>query len=290
MMRLHGLALVFAATVGIGVLDVAAQTHPRFEVVSIKPLDRTKMRGGHEGFLLNTETFIDRTELLQYIVQAYLGGSSCVMRVTFEINGYSRDGACPQLAGTMPAWIKTDRWEIIAKLPPGVPNYSAKRKRFRDTPEINLMLQTLLAERFGLQVHWEKREVPVFALTLGKGPLKLRKSSETSGGGSVQTVPVQDGSRRTTLNMAATSPQEAADTFSWYFDRLVVDRTGLKGDYDWSIEYEEDPDARIPGNPFSGLTTSALSKALQSVGLRLESTKAPIQVLVIDHVEKPSEN
>jgi uncharacterized protein (TIGR03435 family) len=290
-MRLSWRAVALAAAVIAGVLSVQGQQRPAFEVASVKPIDRNTMRRGHEGWLLNSETYVDRTELLQFIVRAYLGGSSCVMRVTFEINGYSRDGACQQLAGSMPAWIKSERWEIQAKLPPGSPTYSARRKRFGDTPEVNLMLQVLLEERFHLKVHWEKRDLPVYALTLGKSALKLSQTtSEPQGRGGIETVPIQDGTRRTTVTFDAASLPEAADSLSWYLDRLVVDRTGLKGDYDWSIQYEDDPSMRIPGNPFSGLTSSALSTALQAVGLRLESTRAPIRVLVIDHVEKPSQN
>ena len=83
---------------------------------------------------------------------------------------------------------------------------------------------------------------------------------------------------------------DAAQAFANFFDRPVLDRTGLKGMYDFAIEFENDPDAPTPGialNPFNGLTASELSAALRALGLRLESTKAPMEVLVIDHVERP---
>jgi len=113
---------------------------------------------------------------------------------------------------------------------------------------------------------------------------------ESQGGGGLTTVPMPNGTLRTRFNFQASSMEEAARSFAFFFDRPVIDRTNLKGDYDFTIEYEDDQDARIPLNPFSGLTPSALSAALASVGLKLESTKAPIKVLVIDHVEKPTEN
>jgi uncharacterized protein (TIGR03435 family) len=84
--------------------------------------------------------------------------------------------------------------------------------------------------------------------------------------------------------------KETAKTLAMYFDRPLLDGTGLKGEYDFSIEYEDEPTARIPFNPFGGLTLSALSAALQPIGLKVESTKAPVDVLVIDNVERPSEN
>jgi uncharacterized protein (TIGR03435 family) len=92
------------------------------------------------------------------------------------------------------------------------------------------------------------------------------------------------------MEFVGSSMKEAAGTFAMYFDRPVVDRTGLKGEYDFSIDYDDDATLRVPGNPFSGLTPSALSAALQAVGLKLESTKASVNILVVDHVEKPSEN
>ena len=84
--------------------------------------------------------------------------------------------------------------------------------------------------------------------------------------------------------------KDAAEAFGMYFDRPIVDKTAIQGEYDFTIEYEDEPSIRVRGNPFSGLTSSALSVALQEVGLKLESTKAPVEVLVIDHVERPTEN
>ena len=99
-----------------------------------------------------------------------------------------------------------------------------------------------------------------------------------------------NGILRTRFDFQASSMEAAARAFAFFFDRPVLDRTNLKGDYDFTIEYEDDPEARIPLNPFSGLTPSALSAALATVGLKLESTKAPVKVLVIDNVEKPAKN
>ena len=97
--------------------------------------------------------------------------------------------------------------------------------------------------------------------------------------------------------------QDAANAFAPYFDRPVLDRTGLTGKYDFDVVWEVTPDApRVAAvenpsgrggnyfNPFTGLTVSELSIALKDAGLRVESAKAPIEVLVIDRIERPSEN
>jgi uncharacterized protein (TIGR03435 family) len=173
-----------------------------------------------------------------------------------------------------------------------------------DTPELNLMLQVLLEERFHLKLHWEMKEIPVYAISIGKNGPRLKQtplegqqrkvadgsSIEIHGLYGINTVQTPDGIPRMQMDFLGSSMKQAADIFAIYFDRPVVDRTGLLGEYDFKIEYDVDPTARIPQNPFSGLTPAGLSTALQAVGLNLESTKASVEILVIDHVEKPSEN
>jgi uncharacterized protein (TIGR03435 family) len=258
------------------------------------------MRGGHEGHQLDVERFVDRTELIQFIVRAYLGGTPCVMTATPAF-GWK----CPLISGALPAWVKTERWEIQAKIPSGsIPSYTTRQLRLEDTPELNEMLRVLLEDRFQLRVHWEVKQQQVYVLSIGKNGPKLKRTApkgelskapdgsvlENQGMKGISTVPLPDGFKQTRLDFHATSIEEAARTFSFYFDRLVLDRTGLQDEYDFTLEYEDDPSARIPANPFSGLTPSTLSKALQAIGLKLESATAPAKVLVIDQVKRPSEN
>jgi uncharacterized protein (TIGR03435 family) len=136
------------------------------------------------------------------------------------------------------------------------------------------------------------RELPVYVLTIAKNGPKLKQTSpggelskalegsvfESHGIEGINTVPMPDGSRRTQLKFQATSMEETARTFSFYLHRQVLARTGLKRDYDFTLEYEDDSDARVALNPFSGLTPSSLSKVLAAVGLKLQSTKAAAEV------------
>ncbi len=301
--RINAFSLLFTLLLNVSAtLGQSPAFKPRltFEVASIKPLDVSKMRRGHEGHQLDRERFIDRTELLQFIVRAYLGGSSCVMTATPAFGW-----RCPLISGTLPAWATTERWEIHATIPAGsIPNYTVRQLRLEDTPELNRMLQALLEDRFHLRVHWERKQLPVYVLRIDKDGPKLKQTSagtelikasdgsvfENHGMVGANTVTQTDRFRHARLNFRASSLEEAARTFSFYFDQQVLDRTGLKGEYDFTLEYEEDSDARVPLNPFSGLTPSTLSKALRPIGLKLEAARASIEVLVIDHVEKPSEN
>jgi uncharacterized protein (TIGR03435 family) len=156
----------------------------------------------------------------------------------------------------------------------------------------------------------------VYALTMGKNGPKLKQGTpprtytladgtpvEVHGIDEARRFPGPDGTPRVRMSFRSSTLQDAADSLAPYFDRPVLDRTGLTGRYDFVIEYDVDNSApKTPAventsglgggyfNPYTGLTGSALSVALQDVGLKLESTKAPVEVLVIDHVEKPSEN
>ena len=268
------------------------------------------MHRDHEGRRLDATLFVDRTELLAYMVAAYVRGESCNLKVALGQD-------CPLIAGHLPAWLKTERWEIQAKLPANTVSYTYDQFQRGSAPEVSLMLQVLLEERFHLKVHRETREIPVYALTVAKNGPKLKPSVpgselltigdgsriEHHGLASQLKVAAADGSSRTKMTFRASSMQNTADAFAPYFDRPVLDRTGLKGDYDFEIQYEKDPTAPTPAatptssglggnyfNPFTGLTSAALSVALRDVGLRLESTKAPLEILVIDQVERPSEN
>jgi uncharacterized protein (TIGR03435 family) len=309
-------ALGVAAIAGVSplILVAAPQAGPRpsFEVASVKPVDRATMHRDHEGHILDAEQFVDRTDLLTYVTQAYLPGAFCTMKVAM---GY--DCSLISIAPAVPAWIRTDRWEIQAKLPPHSPVYTQRQMRSGDTPQLNQMLQVLLEDRFHLKVHRQTREIAVYAITVAKNGPKLKPTPaggdrQKIGDGSIaefhglwgmERFASPDGTPRERLTFRASSMQEAADGLGRYFDRPVLDRTGLKGNYDFTLEYEVDPTPAPPpvvdktsglggsfANPWSGLSSGALSNALQDVGLKLESTKAPVEVLVIDHAEKPSAN
>jgi bla regulator protein blaR1 len=221
------------------------------------------------------------------------------------------------MQASLPKWVKTDRYEIQAR---------ALGKPTKD--QVRLMMQSLLEERFGLKVHVETRTVPVFALTLAKpgklGP-KLIPHSEgppcptSEPPGTPQPPQSSDakpifpglcgvyslrrnadettewGSRDTTLALVAgTLPSLGA------LGKPVVDQTGLSGNYDVSVEFSMEatrsamrvasasaaPDAAAEPPP--GITF--IDAVREQLGLKLESTRAPVPMLVIEHMERPSEN
>jgi len=191
-----------------------------------------------------------------------------------------------QLAG--PAWLLRDDagWDIEAKAP------------VNTSPEqIPLMLQTLLIERFKLTSHREKRDVPVYALIVAKGGPKL-KGAPTSGG--LGGVPASSG----TIHMKGNVTMSLLAHFLQNrLDHPVLDMTGLQGPFSVDLEWmptevelhapiggAEPGDTAVPAAslPAGPTIFTALHEAL---GLRLKAQRAPIEVLVVDHIEKaPTEN
>jgi len=299
------------AVLGVAMLT-AAQERPTFEVASVKEIAPGEKRYV-EGEKLTPSTFLDRTSLLSLIVRAYLGADGagiCANSVAFG-------ETCPLITRSMPSWVRTERYEVQAKLPAGAaavqpsagpssPGTTSSPRRSLDPLQFRLMLQALLEDRFGLRVHRETRDLQVWALTLGKKPLRLKRSGAPEIRKRADGTPVAihglgvllrsgnpDGTSKGQMTFQASTMQDAADSLTRYLDRPVVDRTRLDGEYDFTIEYEVDPGVRPKGGlPFlnAGLTGARLAPALEDLGLKLESANALFEVLVVDDVRKPTPN
>ena len=164
-----------------------------------------------------------------------------------------------------PDALFTDRYDVIAKVSPD----ASKEQRM-------LMLQALLAERFKLAVHRETRELPIYALVAGKNGPKFRAADDD---GSAAETGRGDGHQ---IKAHHISMKLLAATLQGYIGDTVIDETGLTGLFDLNLDFNVDE-----SKSFEGPT---IFDAVQRVGLRLEARKGPVEVVVIDHVEKPSEN
>jgi uncharacterized protein (TIGR03435 family) len=188
--------------------------------------------------------------------------SSCI-KWAYQVKDY-------QIAG--PDWLHAEKYDIAAK--------AAGPAR---TEELREMLQTLLRERFQLQVHRETRELTVYALTVSKSGPKLHKAEPQSNSG-MQRV---DG----TFVFDAMSMPQLADDLSTFVqvDRPVLDRTGIRGVFDFSLKFA-DSAAELKRVLSEGDGPSIFTVIQEQLGLRLEGQKGPIEILVIDHVERATEN
>ncbi|MGD1068537.1 MAG: TIGR03435 family protein [Bryobacteraceae bacterium] len=171
------------------------------------------------------------------------------------------------------------RFDIVAKTPA-----DAKKE------QIPLMLRTLLAQRFKLALRREQKEMSVYALAVGSGGSKLKESASGDTGesgctrSSAQTPGVSAAAVCHKMT-AGSLAQQVALLAPGYFDRPVVDMTGLKGTYDLTLEWITRPQAE------AGEDGPTMYVALEKLGLKLEARKQPMEILVVDHCEKvPAEN
>jgi uncharacterized protein (TIGR03435 family) len=169
-----------------------------------------------------------------------------------------------------PAWALEqggDRYLISAKAPVEAPSSS----------EVRSMLQALLAERFSLKLRRESKDLPVYEVTVGKNGPKMK---EISADGPPTVPPVFKGTLEHIL-IALRGP----------LDRPLIDKTGLAGTYEYTFDMRKLEDARAAGQTNPTILTDAWLAAIQEqLGLKVEPRKAATDVLVIDHVERPSEN
>lgn len=167
-----------------------------------------------------------------------------------------------------PPWIASAHYDIVARAGGDAPITKESERQ---------MIQTMLAERFHLKVHREMREIPVYALMVSKSGSKLKDPDMNSRQGSVMV-----NATGVHMNYSHNTMQQLADHLSDTAGRPVLDKTNLPGEYAFKLDFSTN------GNEFE--IPSMPTALREQLGLRLESQKAPVEVLVIDSVEKPSEN
>jgi uncharacterized protein (TIGR03435 family) len=215
-----------------------------------------------------------------------------------------------QLAGG-PSWINTDRFDIEGKVEDSLAEQMRKMNRDGQQQQFRLMLQSMLADRFKLQVSRATKDASVFALVVAKGGPKLKEAQPadpqagpppplTIGGpGSLPTpapgqsfMITRDG--LTTMRANAQPITGLVNQLSGMLGRQVLDQTGLKGTYEYTLEFS--PQSAMPMPPGMGDTsgdsaaTSIFTALQEQLGLKLDTTKAPVDTITIEHIEEPTEN
>lgn len=239
-----------------------------FEAASIKPSAPQAMGGMRMG------------------IQMLPGGRISMTGVTVKILIQQSYGVRDfQIAGG-PSWLGSDRYDITAK-----PEGAASPE------QVKVMVQALLADRFQLKLHRETKELPTYALVVAKGGPKFHASEVApEGSNKPKGTRISIGRGQFTLEGAAMAA--LANQLGQVLGRSVTDKTELTGNYDFKLEWT--PDAgqqgamRAPGGdgaPVPETTGPSIFTALQDqLGLKLEATKGPVEILVIDRAEKASEN
>jgi uncharacterized protein (TIGR03435 family) len=166
-------------------------------------------------------------------------------------------------------WLNSERYDILARAASAAPKTG-----------LMLMLQMMLEDRFKLKVHRETKEIPIYALVVGKNGLKLRpgkEDGETEIGGAGHLI----NSRGMTMKALA----GALTQITQRSGRPIQDMTGIEGVYDITLDFVSSDVADADNGPGPDIFS-----ALQEAGLKLEPRKSSLEVLVIDHAQRPSEN
>ena len=273
-----------ALATAVGLVSQSGTKPLTFEVASIKPA------GGDEH---------------RVMIQIQPGGGlrtsgtplKMLLTFAYDVREFQISGGA--------GWINTERYDIMAKSGdapasdnPDDPRKMTDEQRRTMGEQMRERLRALLADRFQLSIHRETKEQPVYALVIGKTGSKLQESQMKAGDqgrGMMRMGRGQLSAQGVTLDMLT-------GTLANQIGRPVIDRTGLKGNYDFKLEWTPDPGQS--GGPFGGAPPpgvdappppdpngpSVFTALQEQLGLRLESQKGPVEMIVIDRVEKPSEN
>jgi len=271
------------------------QARPTFEVASVKPAEPGRrgpgpLRGGPGT---NSPGELSGASTLKNLLMRAYGLKS------YQVIG--------------PSWMESARYEIAAKVPPGT---SAEKMAW--------MLQSLLADRFGLVAHRETRELPIFEMVTGKSGPKLKRSPAadaksadipkltTGPDGFPEMAPGANAGRSFEVVTGGTdgilyklwarheTMQQLADRLSSQLNRAVVDRTGIEGEYDFTLEWtmeaaggtvpRTDPppdEIDMHNSPVMSDPGLSIFRAIQTqLGLKLEAKRGPLEMLIVDQVDK----
>lgn len=288
-----------AATLALGFVhgEARAEQDFKFEVASVKANVSKDQRISIPQFEANGR-FVATNVRLQMVIAVAYG-------LPFQTFG------TPRISGG-PEWVRSERFDIEARaesgaLPAGLPSTERERR-------MRVMLRNLLADRFKLSVHTDMREMPVYAVMVAKNGPKLEPSSlqekdcdalaerpPASGPFRVEDLPchrIAGGQGRGLHANAATISDIALFVANWA-DRPVVDRSGLTGLYRFETEgwvpmlaprlppgVEPSPEQLAMADP----NRPTLFMVFDRLGLKLEAQKAPIEMYIIEHAERPTEN
>jgi uncharacterized protein (TIGR03435 family) len=195
-----------------------------------------------------------------------------IVRWAYDVKEYQVDG---------PHWTENQGYDIFAKAAGPAKD-----------PELQAMMRTLLAERFKLVIHREIRELPIYEMTIGRGGHKLKPSVS-------EGEPSIAGGRggRMVVNAERVSAGQFADVLSQPLNRPVLDKTGLKGGFDFTIDLMRYIPLDTSGKPSIESTTEMDRDAIiitavqEQLGLKLAPKRGPIEVILIDSADKiPAEN
>lgn len=238
-----------ASALAFVAVALAAESQPAFEVASIKPIDRTGVPGHGSMSQSGSRVTFNGYTLTGLLMYAY------------DVRNYQISGG--------PGWMGSDTFVITAKAEgDGTPSIA----------QIRLMLQTLLADRFEVKLHRETKEAKVYLLEPAKGGFKLEPSKAQR-----STMQMRPGH----MAMIKVPAQQWAALLASVLNRPVLDRSGVTGEFDFSLDSPDVMGGRSMQEAEETPGPSLFTAIQEQIGLKLEPSKGPIETFVIEHAAKP---
>jgi uncharacterized protein (TIGR03435 family) len=226
----------------------------RFDVVTIKPDDTSN---GY--FKLSPDSFS-------------MGGNPTWVLIRSAYGVLLED----QVVG-LPRWARLEPISVQAKIDQENAAALAKLPPMERWKQMQLMLQAMLADRFALKAHRESKDLPIYVLTVAKGGAKMKKTAAEGLGGNANYASGK-------ITAREISVESLAANLSFTVGKEIVNKTGLEGGYDFTLDYAPD------GADASDTRPSIYTALEEQLGLKLEPARGPVDVIVVDHIERPSEN
>lgn len=261
------------ATARTAPVQATVQSNPVFDVASIHP---------------NHSDHTARTHIYSYANQGHF---VAVNATPLQLLQYAYELPDSRILGTSDS-SKSSKYDIEAKSDPALATQLASLPYADAKAQLLKMVQALLKERFRVAAHSESRELPVYFLTVAKNGPKLtvgqdapKRVDSTGRGGSVSI----------TISNSSHAIADLTEMLYRYTGRIVIDKTELSGNYTLALRFAAD-DSRtaIPGSgdaaSLADAGPSVFSALKDQLGLELKSGKGPVEVLVVDHIEAPTEN
>ena len=244
----------------------APADRPKFDVVSIKPATTAG-----EGWIRPSADGL-----------TFTGAPNRVIRFAYNLLSF-------QLAGG-PDWMRTQNWEIRAKSDSPDTDFAqlsdAQRQALWD--KRMQQLQSMLADRFQFKCHMTQKEMPVYELVIAKGGTKLKES--TAEGANRGYISIEGHGLSQHADGKAVGLDRIAGVLSGPTGRMVLDKTGLTGSYDFSLDWTNEALAGAETPPEASSGATIFTAVEEQLGLKLQPAKGPVPVMMVDQVEKPTEN
>src|SRR5581483_7278951 len=294
-------AICFGLAIGSSAQIIhASDPLPSFEVATIKPASSQPRPSSASP----AEVHISNVTVRNLIEQAY---------------GIPWTSAENERVLGGPAWLDTNHYDIVARIPGDLAEAQKKLSPDQQKRQISLMLQSLLAERFRLKLHFETRVLSVYALAVAKPNPNLVESTRQSESAESTEPNAQETAvsirlpskpedlrhgilvlytgQSAEMTARRASLDDLAHWLAGYSEvggRPVVNQTGLSGLYDFTFRWTRQSlaaTAQSGSSDAAGIDAPPLFTALpEQLGLRLKSTKAPVEVILIDHTDPPTDN